>query len=86
MTKYEKYKNRYRIAPSKEDVLLIAPKDYCGLQDISDDYDLAAKMILKGQEHPQIKKKIDQAIDGEDLRPYGPATNYKSAYTYNRSS
>lgn len=69
-----------------EDSLLCAPKHYVGLKDISDDYDLCAKMLHQSGQNKALAKKVEQSIDGEDLQPYGPSTNYKSKYSYNRDS
>lgn len=68
------------------DVLVCAPEYYKDLKDISDDYDLSAKLLYLGETNPALKRKIEQAINGEDLQVYGPSTNYKSKYSYNRDN
>lgn len=69
-----------------EDSLQVCPKDYRGLKDISDQYDLTAKMLHQGNRNPGLARLISQHINGEDLNVYGPATNYKSKYSYNRDN
>lgn len=66
-----------------EDMLVVSPEEYAGLQDISDDYELTAKLIHTANRSQKMKKIIEEHINGEELSPYGPKTNYKSAYRYN---
>lgn len=73
-------------APKDNDVLMVAPKNYRDLPDLSDDYDISAKLNMRAQERADMRKLINQSIDGEDLMPYGPSTNYKSKYSYNRDN
>ena len=64
----------------EEDVLVVAPADYRNLKDVSDDYELASKMLASKK---VVRSKVEQGINGEELDAYGPKTNYKSAYRYN---
>lgn len=61
--------------PEKPSELIVAPKDYQGLPDKSDDYELDAKILERQQSNPALKRRIDESIDCEDKQTYGPRTN-----------
>ncbi len=49
---------------------------------MGDDYSTTAKLLYKASKNPALKHMIEQSINGEDSRVYGPESNYKSQYNY----
>ena len=65
-----------------ESELFCCPKEYQGLPDISDDYDITA--MLMAVKKPNVIAKALKAIDCEEDYRYGPSSGYKGRYSYNR--
>lgn len=64
------------------DEIKCAPKAYCGIPNLSDDYDVSA-MIMEIKKQPVIDKVMNFIVCEEDYR-YGPSSGYKGSYRYNR--
>ncbi len=59
-----------------------APKEYRGIPDLSDEYDISA-MICEIKDQNVINRVL-QGINCEEDYVYGPSTGYKGHYGYNR--
>lgn len=62
--------------------LFCCPKEYQGLPDVSDDYDVSAMIV--GIKKKLVHDKVMEAIVCEEDFKYGPSSGYKGRYSYNR--
>jgi len=65
-----------------EDEIVCAPEPFRGLPDLSDDYDVSAK--INSITNKKVLQKVKQSIVCEEDYKYGPKTSYKGKYSYNR--
>ncbi len=56
-----------------QDKLFAAPKDYQGLEDLSDDYDVSAKLL---NTPPAVRNKVDAFLAKNPRRRYYDRTGY----------
>lgn len=74
----KKYINRIKV----KDEIVCAPKQYRGIPDVSDDYDVSA--AINNIESDFLALKVIEFINCEEDYVYGPSTSYKGKYSYNR--
>jgi hypothetical protein len=65
-----------------KDEISCAPEPYCGIPNLSDDYDVSAMIMnIKDQ---RVIGKVMQSLNCEEDYFYGPSSGYKGSFSYNR--